>query len=347
MSREFLESIPLFSGLDPRELEDIAHLAEPFAFESEHRIFDQGVAADGMYVLEAGRVQLWARLLGDEEVLLTEVGPGGVLGEFALIDRGARSARAHVVEPTRGLFLSNRTFELLRADHRSAAQKVMQELRAVLCQRLRAAAQELSEAPAPFYQQAVYRRPPYQEEGGRGSAQTGPRPHPTPAKELDPQRVRVLPFFSAFSERELGELLAPLSTSALPRGHVLLSEGDEGSSSFVVVRGAVEVVCGNGELARRIAILGPGRLFGLVAPLDGKGRSASVVVRENAIVLEIPRPKLERLMQADTHLGEKFVDAVHTTLIDALRGSNRTLLVQAAMGRASRRQLYSPSSPPP
>jgi CRP/FNR family cyclic AMP-dependent transcriptional regulator len=328
MTHDILASIPLFSALDADERRDLLRLAEPFSFPAGHVIFEQGDLADGMYVLERGRVRLWARLLGEEQVALAEVAAGDVLGEFALIDRGARSASAEVLDPAHGYFFSHRRFELLRADHRTSARKMMRELRLSLCQRLRAASTELAESSPAFYEHTQRMRTTLLPDGSVRS----------PASELDPKRLRMLPLFAQFSVVELRSLLERLSILTLPRGHVLFSDGDPGGSAFVTVRGAVEVIAGSSDKRRRQAILGPGRLFGLVAPLDGGLRESSAAIREDAIVLEIPPAELEAHLQTDDPTSGKLIDAMHAALSEALRATNRTLLTQSAMGRASHRK---------
>ena len=228
----FLASVPLFAMLDAGERNDLLRATKPFSFPAGHVIFEQGDAPDGMYVLERGRVQLWTRLLGEEQLALGEVGPGGLLGEYALIDRGDRSASAEVMEPAQGCFLSLRLFELLRADHRPAARKVMHELRMSLCRRSRAASAALADAPPAFYAYTQWSR-------RLASAESAERASPS---QLDLARLRVMPFFAQFSTAELGSLLAPWILWKLPRGHVVFSDGDAPGSAYLTVRGAVEVV---------------------------------------------------------------------------------------------------------
>jgi CRP-like cAMP-binding protein len=333
----FLASVPLFAMLDAGERNDLLRATKPFSFPAGHVIFEQGDAPDGMYVLERGRVQLWTRLLGEEQLALGEVGPGGLLGEFALIDRGDRSASAEVMEPAQGCFLSHRLFELLRADHRPAARKVMHELRMSLCQRSRAASAALADAPPAFYAYTQWSR-------RLASAESAERASPS---QLDPARLRVMPFFAQFSMAELGSLLEPWILWKLPRGHVVFSDGDPPGSAYLTVRGAVEVVVGRGDQRQRQAIIGPGQLFGLVAAVDDGPRANSVLVRESALLLEIPQPVLRAHMQSSDETSAKFIDAVHAAMSEALRATNRTLLTQSAMGRIARRKKRAPGHSSP
>jgi CRP/FNR family transcriptional regulator, cyclic AMP receptor protein len=327
-----LASIPLFAALDGDEQSELLRATKPFSFPAGHVIFEQGAEPDGMYVLERGRVQLWTRLLGEEQIALAEVGAGGLLGEFALIDRGVRSATAEVMEPAQGFFLGHRLFDLLRADRRPAAHKVMHELRMSLCQRSRAASAALAEAPPAFYE--------YTQRSLRPAA-PGDAVRTSPA-ELDLARLRVMPFFAQFSVAELTSLIEPWSLWKLPRGHVVFSDADPPGSAYLTVRGAVEVIVGRGTQCRRQAIVGPGRLFGLVAALDGGPRANSVLVRESALLLEIPGPVLRTHLDSDDETSAKLVDAVHAAMSEALRATNRTLLTQSAMGRITRRKKHAP-----
>ena len=62
---------------------------EPELFGASDPIFGEGDPADRMYIVKSGTVVLTK---GEEP--LETVGPGGLFGELALIDRGSRSAGA-------------------------------------------------------------------------------------------------------------------------------------------------------------------------------------------------------------------------------------------------------------
>jgi CRP-like cAMP-binding protein len=62
---------------------------EPEAFAAGTTIFEEGEPGERLYVVKSGSVSLAA---GGRE--LETVGPGGLFGEMAVIDRGPRSATA-------------------------------------------------------------------------------------------------------------------------------------------------------------------------------------------------------------------------------------------------------------
>ncbi len=322
-----VETVASFSLLAGDELRELMMFARRVTFRPGEFVFDQGVAADGMYVIEHGSVQLWARLLGDEQIALCRIGPGGVLGEFSLFDRGTRSASAEVIEPTEGWFFSNRQFELLRTDGCPAALKTMRQLCKILCERLRTAIRELVEnSPAFFVRGTISTAPPNR------------ALEAAPAGALDPRRLLALPCFARLTAPVLGQWLAPLSVWTAPRGHRLYTEGQAPASAYAILRGAVEQIGGPSGEERRVAILGPGKLFGFVAPLDGGQRPTSAIVREDALVLEIPPAEIEAISRGDTSLHFTLLDVLHCSLIERLRAANRTLLCQTAMGRLAQRR---------
>lgn len=83
-----------------------------------------------------------------------------------------------------------------------------------------------------------------------------------------------------------------------------------------------------GEMRSRLALLGPGRLFGELPLLDGGPRSATVQVREDALLLELGRDAFERLSQGGTRTAFKVLEAVNRNLVAA---QQRAVALQAAV----------------
>jgi CRP-like cAMP-binding protein len=103
--------------------------AVPFAAGAE--IFREGDLGDQMYVILEGQARI---LVHGVEV--EEVGPGGLLGEMALIDAGPRSATAVAVTDCRLVAIGEKRFYFLVQQHPRFAIQVMR----VMGGRLRAAA---------------------------------------------------------------------------------------------------------------------------------------------------------------------------------------------------------------
>ena len=59
-------------------------------------------------------------------------------------------------------------------------------------------------------------------------------------------------------------------------GDVILSEGEEGNSAFLITAGSVEVIIGEGKKAKTVATLGEGAIFGEMSLLEPGPRSATI-----------------------------------------------------------------------
>lgn len=310
-----LHQVPLFSDLDPAEFGEIVALARSVSLEEGQLVFRQGDEADGMYVIEQGQVRISARVLGEDEVELAVVGPGEVLGEFSLVDRGVRSASARAIAPSRALFFSSRHFEVLRTDLRPAAFKTMRRISRELFERLRSGDHEIDARSGAVTARCL----PAWVHGP-----VSPLGDPVATQTLDRRVLRVLPFFRALTPDETEELLGLLTAWQVPKGRIFFRQGSAGTSCFLIARGAVQATLEKGADVVNLAVLGPGNIFGL-SLIEHGTRTATCYARERAVVLEIRRDDFERLFAGSTSIAFKFFEALNETLIAQLRGSNRQL----------------------
>jgi CRP-like cAMP-binding protein len=102
-----------------------AHLT---SLQAGHVIFAQGDPGDFMYVVVEGDVQVLI-----EGKAIERVGPGGIVGEMALIDAGARSATAITKTKCLVVAVDERRFKDLVGQRPDFALQVMR----ILARRLR------------------------------------------------------------------------------------------------------------------------------------------------------------------------------------------------------------------
>ena len=81
----------------------------------------------------------------------------------------------------------------------------------------------------------------------------------------------------------------------VPAGVDVVREGDPAGSAFVVRRGRLEVLLGT----RRIREIGPGEVLGELALLTDEPRSATVRALRDSMLLELPRPAFESVLDSD------------------------------------------------
>jgi CRP/FNR family cyclic AMP-dependent transcriptional regulator len=93
--------------------------------------------------------------------------------------------------------------------------------------------------------------------------------------------LRNIPLFQVLDDADLAHLEELATDRLVPRGGIILNEGDAGDSLFAIATGRVKVFIGD-EDGREITLklLGPGDFFGEMSLIDQEPRSASVSALE-------------------------------------------------------------------
>ena len=86
-----LQAVPIFSGIDPEDLERIADVTVERHYEADELVFTEGDEGDEMLVVLAGEMVAFRRN-GDTIVPIRTVGPGEHVGELALLRGRPRSS---------------------------------------------------------------------------------------------------------------------------------------------------------------------------------------------------------------------------------------------------------------
>lgn len=115
-----------------------------------------------------------------------------------------------------------------------------------------------------------------------------------------------LPLFSRLDPNALERLLAAFEIRSIAADETVVQQGEEGSEAFVLARGMLKVVRGEGEQQKALAGLGPGALFGEMALVSDAPRAASVVSVEPATLLVIERDALEKAAKQNKIIGEQL-----------------------------------------
>ena len=122
-----LQRVALFGDVPGHTLVAVARLFEEVPFEPGARILERGAVEDWLFVVAAGRVRVHI-----EDRTLVELGPGGVVGEFAVLSPAPRSASATAIEPSLLLRLRRGPFEELLDDRPEIARGVITTLARLL-----------------------------------------------------------------------------------------------------------------------------------------------------------------------------------------------------------------------
>ena len=118
-------------------------------------------------------------------------------------------------------------------------------------------------------------------------------------------RQRILgqvPFFSMLSQEALLGIAQKTLPMRISARQVIIQAGDSGDSMFVVLEGQLDVILTAQSSAFTVASLWPGDCFGEMSLFTGAARSATVVARQGAILMEIKKQTMFELFQENPPL---------------------------------------------
>lgn len=111
--------------------------------------------------------------------------------------------------------------------------------------------------------------------------------------------------FDPLSENDLANIARQVRFEQFSAGEIIISEGDAGTSMYVIVRGECEVIIFEGKNKEHIiARLGAGEFFGEMSLLTGEPRTATVRAGKDMICLRIEKEDLEEIMNAHPEVAE-------------------------------------------
>jgi len=103
-----LAALPLFAGLDAVALAELRARAEQVELQAGSYLFHAGEASDSLYVVRNGRLQVL-----QNDVVVTELGRGEVVGELGLLIDAPRSASVRAVRDSTLVRLTKTQFETI------------------------------------------------------------------------------------------------------------------------------------------------------------------------------------------------------------------------------------------
>jgi CRP-like cAMP-binding protein len=132
----------VFSGLDEDELRRLAGIARETVLAPDTVLFEQGEESDGLYIVLNGIVRIYLTADDGREATISLLEDGEMIGEISLLDGLPRSAGAAALTETRVVFIPHRSF----CDVLDASPKITRQVLLMLCERLRAANDQVDQA---------------------------------------------------------------------------------------------------------------------------------------------------------------------------------------------------------
>lgn len=123
--------------------------------------------------------------------------------------------------------------------------------------------------------------------------------------------LRDVPLFKDLDQSYLQEISDMFITERVPPDRIIISEGDEGSRFYIIIRGkvAVSAMDDDGNV-HRVATLDDGDYFGEIALLTDSPTTATVETLMPSIFLILQREQLQKLMHQHADLGAQVRQAL-------------------------------------
>jgi ATP-binding cassette subfamily B protein len=131
----------------------------------------------------------------------------------------------------------------------------------------------------------------------------------------DTSILRDVPLFKDLDQTYLQSIAQMFSTEHVPAGRTVITESDEGSRFYIIVRGKVSVTAGreNNESVQ-IATLDDGDYFGEISLLANIPTTATVTTVTPSIFITLQREQLNKLVHQYAGLGAQLREALEHRL---------------------------------
>lgn len=124
---------------------------------------------------------------------------------------------------------------------------------------------------------------------------------------------------SLFTQHEIREVLTGARVKHYHRGTTIVREGEPGDSVFIIKSGTVSVIAHILGKEINLATLSAGDLFGEVAYLTGRPRTASVLAEDDVTVYEMNRILLDDMIEKRPEMMSQVNEIYNARVTDTIQ----------------------------
>jgi CRP-like cAMP-binding protein len=138
----------------------------------------------------------------------------------------------------------------------------------------------------------------------------GPKDNSPPPRDADKRGVLQNHYlFSKLSRKHIDRLAACIIGKSVARGTNIFSKGDPGSSLFAVRAGAVKITAPSADGHDAVFnLIGAGDIFGEIALLDGRPRTADAIAITDCELFIIERRDVLPLLREEPEIALKLIE---------------------------------------
>lgn len=122
------------------------------------------------------------------------------------------------------------------------------------------------------------------------------------------QFLAEIEIFKSQTPGALAEVAERMQTERFAAGDVVFRQGEPGDKLYLIRSGSVDVVREDDGAEQVLATRRAGEVFGELALLSDKPRSATIVVAEDAVMYTLERPYFEEAIRGSKSLRDQLLD---------------------------------------
>ncbi len=126
-------------------------------------------------------------------------------------------------------------------------------------------------------------------------------------------QLKDVELFKSLPDSTLRELSEQCETIVLQPGETLFKDGDPGHHMYAVLGGHLTIL----KEGQKISVINSGHVFGEMAIIESKNRSATVQATDQVTLIEITKPQFDSLLASD----DQFLFSLLSTLSERSRGN--------------------------
>lgn len=134
----FLKSIPFFSKLKRKQLEEVSRILHERVYEKNEFIFEMNQPGAALFLIQEGEVSIETKSVDGEVTQIAVLKDHSFFGELALLDESPRSASARSVERTHAWALFRSDLLKLSEERPDIACEIYKILANMIGERLKA-----------------------------------------------------------------------------------------------------------------------------------------------------------------------------------------------------------------
>jgi CRP-like cAMP-binding protein len=306
LSASRLADVPLFAELEEASRRELADAFTARHFADGEALLVQNERAEGLYLIDEGRVDIGKRLPGGGLALLATVGAGEVIGDMALIGRDLkRSAMGVARGPVSSWYLPADQFRAALSQLQPTSLQLQAALGRLVAARVADKTGDiaalLGETPDSFTPRPQRALAPVIEEDFAAEAFLAKLPC---CAAMTPGQRRA--FWDAGTRVELAA------------DSDLAAVGAPSDRLWLVVRGAVRSGLPHRGGVYQLTITGPGQLVGLAPLLQGVPHDRLLRTSEQATLLAFDRATFREMLDTGDALSREVGASVNADLVTAL-----------------------------